>query len=461
MPKMIEYSQLIAGSALCVISTVPLPAMASANQAQALQERVQQLERELAAAREELEKAKASEQAAQGELSTLKEEVATSEAPASDKIVIEDGAGGTLNIGGAIRANYVWGDYGPSTGAPSRASGDDGNMELDVFRINLDYENDDFIGKAEYRFYDGYRMLHTGWLGYNFEDGAQVQVGVNRVPFGPGPYGISQSWFFDQHYYVGLADDMDLGIKYSMPLGNWSVDLAYYYSDEGNWSGASEDSARYSYDIVNESGSGYEERHQFNVRGIYSFEDVIVPSDVGFSLQYGELESKGTQDDGDHYAASVHMVNKWNNFTLASQLTKYKYDIDPYTPFTSTTAPTPTDDVIQFGAFDFPSLAATEAWIPAVSLSYYQATPGIQWLDYVIPYVEYSSIIKDESSFNDSDLATLGAAWGSGGWYIYTEVAYSTGNEFVGGETAFGDRLGANDDDDSQVRYNINLGYYF
>jgi hypothetical protein len=58
-------------------------------------------------------------------------------------------------------------------------------------------------------------------------------------------------------------------------------------------------------------------------------------------------------------------------------------------------------------------------------------------------------------------IATLGAAWGSGGWYIYTEVAYSTGNEFVGGETTFGDRLGANADDDSQTRYNINLGYYF
>jgi hypothetical protein len=469
MPRANQYSHLIPGFALCALTAAPLHAMddrapdsiSATGSTEALQLRVQELERELAAAREELAKTKAPEETPQGDLSDLEDEVAATEPPASDKIAIHDSSGGTLKIGGAIRSNYAWGDYGASTGAPSRASGDGGNMELDVFRINLDYENGGFIGKAEYRFYDGYNMLHTGWLGYNFENGTQVQVGVNRVPFGPGPYGVSQSWFFDQHYYVGLADDMDLGIKYSMPLGNWTLDLAYYYSDEGNWAGASKDSARFSYDIVNESGNGYEERNQFNVRGIYSFEDVAIPSEVGFSLQYGELESKGTQDDGDHYAASVHMVNKYNNFTLASQLTKYKYDIDAYTPFTSTTAPTPTEDVIQFGAFDFPSLAATEGWIPAVSLSYYQATPSIKWLDYVIPYVEYSSIIKDESSFNDSDLATLGAAWGSGGWYIYTEVAYSTGNEFVGGETTFGDRLGANADDDSQTRYNINLGYYF
>jgi len=30
----------------------------------------------------------------------------------------------------------------------------------------------------------------------------------------------SQSWFFDQHYYVGLADDMDLGLKYVTERGN-------------------------------------------------------------------------------------------------------------------------------------------------------------------------------------------------------------------------------------------------
>jgi hypothetical protein len=40
-----------------------------------------------------------------------------------------------------------------------------------------------------------------------------VEVGVNRVPFGPGPYGIAQSFMFDLDYYVELSDDMDLGIE--------------------------------------------------------------------------------------------------------------------------------------------------------------------------------------------------------------------------------------------------------
>jgi len=445
-------------SAITLSALIALPMAAGAQSAAELKARVTELEKALAAARAELEQAKQGERAAKTELKATQDKVANANDPESNKIRIKDGAGGTLSIGGAIRANYAWGDYGPKTGGPSRAEGDDGNMTLDVFRINLDYENDDVVGKAEYRFYDGYHMLHTGWLGYNFDHGGQVQVGVNRVPFGPGDYGVSQSWFFDQHYYLGLSDDMDLGVKYSRPYGNWNFDVAYYYSDEGTWAGDSAQSARYSYDVVNEGGNGYEERNQFNVRGIYSFKNAAIPTDLGLSLQYGELESQGTQDDGDHYAASLHMVNKWNNFTLATQLTRYRFDVDTYTPFTTAA---PTDKLIQVGAFDFPNVVAAEGVIPAISLSYYHATPGIDWLDYVIPFVEYSSIIKDESSFNDSELTTLGAAWGSGGWYIYTEVAYSTGNEFVGGETPYGTRLGSNPDDDGQYRYNINFGYYF
>lgn len=446
--------RLVHSLVLTAAVSIPAASQAAGQQPTELEARIADLERQLAAAKAELAQEKQNGQVTQTELDRLKTRVAGANDLGPKKISIKDGLGGTLDIGGAIRANYAFGDYGAKTGAPSRAEGDDGNMSLDTFRINLDYTNDDFLAKAEYRFYNGYHMLHTGWLGYDFDDGGQVQVGVNRVPFGPGAYGVSQSWFFDQHYYVGLSDDMDLGIKYTRPLGNWTFDVAYYYSDEGTWAGASKDSARYSYDIVNESGNGYEERNQFNVRGIYSLTDATIPTDIGFSLQYGQLDSKGPQDDGDHYAASVHMVNKWNNFTLASQLTRYEYDVDAMQPLG-------TSDRVQFGAFDFPNTVAAEGWIPAVSLSYYHATPGIDWLDYVIPYVEYSAILKDESSFNDSELATIGAAWGRGGWYIYTEVAYSNGNEFVGSETAFGDRLGTNADDDWMYRFNVNLGYYF
>ncbi|QID17566.1 carbohydrate porin [Nitrogeniibacter mangrovi] len=436
-------------SALVVASALALPlSTQAAEDTAALKARISELEQALAKTRAELADAQ------RGEAAAKQQAAEANPAPASNDIAFDNVFGGTLKIGGAIRANYAVGDYGKDTGHPSRAEGDGGNFTLDTFRINMDYTHDAVVGKLEYRFYNGYHFLHTGWLGYNFDDGGQVQVGVNRVPFGPGPYGVSQSWFFDQHYYVGLADDMDLGIKYTRPLGNWTFDAAYYFSDEGTGAGSSRDSARYSFDVVNKTRNGYEERNQVNLRAIYSFDDMPVKTKLGMSVEYGELDSKGPQGDGSHWAASAHMVNTWNNLTLATQLTRYEYDV-------SARQPLGTDTLVQFGAFDFPNTVAAKAWIPAVSLSYHLETPSVPWLDYVVPFVEYSSIVKDEHGFNDSDLVTVGAAWAHGGWYIYSELAMSNGNEFVGGESAYGDRLGANADDKWQSRFNLNFGYYF
>lgn len=165
----------------------------------------------------------------------------------SDARRIEFGLlGGQLEVGGAMRVNYAIGDYGDSTGAPSRAKSDGKNFSLDTLRFNVDYKKDNVPGKVEYRFYNGYHFLHTGWLGYNFDGGSEVQVGVNRVPFGSGSYGVSQSWFFDQHYCMGLFDDMDLGVKYTREYGELMLDMGYYYSGEERYAGSSRRSVRYS-----------------------------------------------------------------------------------------------------------------------------------------------------------------------------------------------------------------------
>ncbi len=368
-----------------------------------------------------------------------------------ERLAQEGIAIGPLSIGGAIRANYIYGDY--TGGSGPRRGGGGGNFELDTFRFNLDFSLEEWTAAAEYRFYDGYNMLHTGWVGYNFADGSQIQVGVNRVPFGPGPYGVSQSWFFDQHYYVGLSDDMDLGVKYTMPLPDMTLDLAYYLTDEGDWRGNSSDSARYSYDVVNETGDGYEEWHQFNLRAIKHFDKGAVDTDLGASLQYGLLDSQGPQSNGYHYAGSAHMVNEFNNFTLASQFTYFNHEISNHT----LTSGEVSDALIDMGAYDYAWPVAAEGYIPAVSLSYYHEVAQINWLDYVIPYIEYSSIIKPETGFNNSEMYTFGVAWARGGWYIYTDLAYSNGNYFVGEDGDFG----SNVNDDWNYRFNINFGYYF
>ncbi|MFO7930573.1 MAG: hypothetical protein R6U97_04125 [Desulfosalsimonas sp.] len=75
----------------------------------------------------------------------------------------------------------------------------------------------------------------------------------------------------------------------------------------------------------------------------------------------------------------------------------------------------------------------------------------------------YSSIVKEESSFNDSEMFVVGSAWARGGWYIYTDLAYSNGNDFVGKDDVdpYNSLFGENPNDDWKYRFNINFGYYF
>jgi len=463
--------------ALSLASLAGAPQLATAaTDSAALERRILELQRQLDQAQAELAAAKAETLSATEKAEVAEAELAKAGSPQADKITL-----GPVTIGGAIRANYILGTYPGGGSGPSRG-GNGGNFALDTFRINMDLKYEQLVGKLEYRWYDGYNFLHTGWLGWDFDDGSQIQVGVNRVPFGPGPYGVSQSWFFDQHYYVGLSDDMDLGVKYVTSLGNWDLDFAYYLRSEWNGNGTSRDSTRYGYDAVvwddavapngdvtyGVLPNGYEERNQFNVRAIYSFDDTAVDTDLGVSLQYGQLKGRRT-DDGHHWAASVHMTNSWNNWLLATQLTRYKYDIDADNALS-------TDALFPMGAYNFAWPVASDAWLPAISLSYLYETNRIPWLDSVRPYVEYSSIIKEDNNFNDSQLVTLGAAWARGGWYIYTDLAFSDGNYFVGNETKDGKvegysnlfsptggvgDFGANGNDYWNYRFNINFGYYF
>jgi hypothetical protein len=412
----------------------------------ALQADVADLREQLAAAEKALVQAQLDEQTAQQQSTDLQTELD------NQRHADAGFALGPVTIGGAMRVNYVYGSYEGSDSGPNRG-GDGGNVELDTFRINLALDYGNIIGKLEYRWYPAdtgrsYSFLHTGWLGYRFDESSHIEAGLTRVPFGAGPYGISQSWFFDQHYYVGLADDPDMGLKYSTHLDNWSLDLAYYASSEPSFSGRSEDSTRYGYDAVrwtesiDENGNvifggarnGYQEEDQFNVRGIYHLVSDMGKTDIGLSLQYGQLDGTAV-DDGDHWASAGHIVHQVGDFTLGAQLSRYEFDIDADNPWG-------TDQLIPMGAYDFAWPVAAKAWLPALSASYKVSTAEIPWLDYVLPYLEWSSIIKDENAFNDSQLYVLGAAWARGGWYIYSDLAYSDGNYFVGDKRDNYSRLG-------------------
>ena len=420
-----------------------------------------------------------------------------------------------LNIGGAIRASYVYGDYhqnptyydsGPNTANAAPAYTGDrrgrnvGGFMFDTFRINVDFTYDNIIGSFEHRWWwylknAGYSSLSRAWLGYEFDNAGTLKAGIVRKPFGPGPYGISSSWFYDQHFYVGLSDDRDTGITWTKTFDNLTLDLGYFLQAQPNGEGGTtRDSIRYDYDVVKwdlyvnpDTGGvsfpgwtnpsdprstpcncGFQEQHQFNVRAIYAVENI---GEFGASFQYGMLDGTRTNilgkryvdvsddpekpnlipiltlgdDDGKYYAFSAHAKNPIGDFTLYSQLTYYEYDITDNTPWG-------TGDLIPMGGYDYSWLVASRGWIPAVNLRYSGLDVPAIWPsllssiqpESITPYIEWSSIMKlahipmgmpnAGNAFNDNSLLTIGAAWAKRGWYIYTDWVFSTGNLFVGND---------------------------
>ncbi len=425
----------------------------SGDDPEVLKQRIEQLEGELSEVRKKLAEAEAKNVA----------QASTSEEPVVQPVHRP------VKIGGALGINYAYGDYDSG----HRRNEDVGDVDLDIFRLNADLDSDGWIGRVEYRWYNTYSMMHTAWLGYESDHLGTIKAGIVRVPFGPGPYGVSTSWYFDQHFYIGLSDDMDLGIRWTQSYGDLEVDLAYYLQDEGEWDGASRDSSRYAYDLVtwdqqaaadgtlsaSDRENGFEEDGQLNLRMIYSTERF---GDLGTSLQYGWLKGKNIDDSGaDHFAISAHAENSLGDFTLLSQLSYYEFDITDDTPWG-------TGDLIPMGAYDFAWLVASEGWIPAVSLRYHGLdTSGIPWIDSITPFIEWSTILKEQSDFNDSTLWSMGALMYWGQLYIYAELGISDGNNFVGGKGddytnvyGLGD-VGANGNDRWNKRFNINARYYF
>ena len=380
-----------------------------------------------------------------------------------------------IKIGGALRVNYVYGSYGDDENPHPRGT-DIGDADLEIFRLNADLDYQNIIGRLEYRWYDSYNMIHTAWLGYNFGDLGTVKAGIVRAPFGPTAYGVSTSWFFDQHFYVGLADDPDLGISWNGTFDKLSLDLGFFLTSEPQTFGGSLNSSRYGYDVVKweehadadgnvvwgAGENGYDELLQLNLRTIYTLAD---STDVGVSLQYGMLEATnvGDNESGSHYALSAHMKNSVADFTLYSQFSYYAHNIAEETPWG-------TGDLIPMGAYDFAWPIASEGLVPALSLRYGGIdTTSISWIDSLTPYVEWSTVLKTVENYNASTLVTVGASWTIlGALYLYSDVALTDGNFFVGNTDddynnilTGVNHVGANGNNIWHWRVNFNFGYYF
>tara|TARA_B100002019_G_scaffold76994_1_gene66441 strand:+ start:1227 stop:2816 length:1590 start_codon:yes stop_codon:yes gene_type:complete len=425
---------------------------------------------------------------------------------------------GSLTLGGAIRANLVSGDYDnlAADGNVRGPSRDDGSASLGTLIFNGTYDFGDFSAFAEYRFYDsigsygGSHFLHTFYLGKEYNDGSDFKLGIVEVPFGIERFGAAYGYLNHLDYVVGLSDDRDLGLTYSFALSDWDLDLGYFWGAEPKGKGQSKNSARGSFDVVSPLGSSsnpswpytafigegnnflegnfspWEEGRQFNIRvkkQLYSggFENTI-----GASYQYGKLESTDTLgrfDPGKMNASSLFIKSTYGSWQMKAALMHYDYAIDTLKDGENYLRYNP--DQIVVGIFDTPLFVASEGVIPSLGISYTIFPRNLSFIDYLVPYLDYSRIIKnghtdgpsgyyylqpENTEFRDSEQLSLGTMIGIGQLLIYVDYAMGKGSPlignnndqyFTGASVNHPFSPSTNFDLGWQSRLTINFGYYF
>ena len=130
-----------------------------------------------------------------------------------------------ITLGGAVRFQYVYEDYNDENSSRG------GDLDFDIFRLDLNGEVGGVILSAQYRWFQYMNVIHHAWVGYDFNKEWQGQIGITRVPFGNLNYN-SHNYFFSSNYYVGLEDDYDAGIKFIRKNENHDLRIAFFFTDE-------------------------------------------------------------------------------------------------------------------------------------------------------------------------------------------------------------------------------------
>lgn len=349
-----------------------------------------------------------------------------------------------LKIGGALRFNYNLSSW--KEGQKKRG----GDFGYDMFRINAKAAFKGMFLNAEYRLYSqdfGGGFLKQGWVGYNFNELDQIQIGLTQVPFGIQQYN-SHNWFFNLSYYVGLEDDHDMGVKYMHTEENFEYQMAFFKNAEELRFGDNTETSpnRYSYDITGRN----KEVNQFNGKFIYKFGNEC-KSRLGFSLEYGGLYNLDTEEIGDHKAFAAHYEiskGKWNG---KAQIITASHNPE--------NADGESTDIVMMAAYGAPYEVAAD--FNMYSLAFSRNVP-VKWgpISNLQVYNDFGYMQKKASGFNDSYMNVTGVLVTAGSVYTYIDYAAGYNHSWLGGNFVDDFSVG-NPEAIWEARFNINIGYYF
>lgn len=348
-----------------------------------------------------------------------------------------------FRLGGALRFNYNFCDWKPG----HRDRGGDFGFDVLYFKLSGSYRN--ILLSADYRFYSkdfGGPMLKYGWIGYQFNDRNQIQLGLTGVPFGIQPI-ASHNFFLQIAYYIGLEDDSDMGIKYLYQSDHWDFTFAFFKNADELLFGSDNETTddRYGYDVAGRN----KEINQFNGQAFYKFGE-STRQRLGGSAEFGQLYNLDTRDNGTHYALALHYELATERISLKAQLTTYA--------MYPKNADGEDDEVLSMTAYGAPYLVAAKANVYMLGAGY-TIPVNRKFLKKVQVYNDFGWLDKRNNDYKDSFQNVTGCMLDGGPVCIYVDYALGKNHGWLGPDfNGFGP---GGKSDSWHARFNVNVGYYF
>lgn len=379
-------------------------------------------------------------------------------------IAVASAPASPLDIGGAVRFNYVYKGWQPEH--------PNGFVGLDTARLDVNYDDGRVIGSAQYRYnrfpkgqgnYTN-NFLHHGWVGVRFDDKSELHVGLDRLGIGLQPF-ASNNFFESIAYYLGFEDTYDLGVNYSWRQGPMEWRVGYFPRDGGSYGGGrntARASNRYSFNIVPDddkqgygTGQADRERNTFVARGAWHL-DGPAKAELGLSVLSGEIRSRQGAKSRRH-AVAVHAKGSHGPWTLMAQTLQYRNGTRHLAH--ETFGGLDANSFVMLGAFGYPYPVAAKGVVHVANLSY--DIPGsIGPFTGFKLYNDYSVLKKKVGGYKDSVQNVTGLSFSAGKWYFYADYMRAKHQPYMSPDWG-GLAATSAQHDGLARRINLQAGYYF
>ncbi len=413
------------------------------NQQASVQQQIAAMQQQIEALQQQLDALRAQQQETTS-VASAEEAVDESEPVADIHTATSPMEDTGITVGGAVRFQYSNERYNDNN---ARRVGD---MDFDIFRLDLRGKVGGIILDAQWRWFQYMSAVQHAWVGYDFSENSQLQIGLTRIPFGNQGYN-SHSYFFSSNYYVGLEDTMGMGTEYVYAGDKWNVQLAFFKNDgTGGVDAGGNRTHSYSYNVVGirPEGEGIYATPSHAIGAVDTFAARVArtfaPND-DFSVEVGASALHGGLDDavsrvGDYYAWALHTNVNYGQWNFQAQALHYDYDTDNGATRLATAAYAYYDTMAAEADGYSLNVAYTQpvAWGPITSLTFYN---------------DYSVIGNKSGNLPRTFMDVLGVAVSAGDLYTYIDYVTARNQPFIGGSMA--------GDGGTEHRLNINFGFYF